>query len=243
MDEKYISVATGKTKKSIINLFVSGILSGMFIAFGGLCSQMITAEGLPKALSAAVFSVGLIMVFWQGAELFTGNCLISYGVLTKKVSAFKMLRNWIAVYLGNLTGSLIIAATVAYTKMDQMFGGKMQEVMLNTYNAKLNQPLDGMFVKAIFCNVLVCLAVWFATYAETRTDKAICAMVPVFIFVYCGFEHSVANMYFLPAAAFTGAVEDVIPWIFIIRQILIVTVGNIAGGVFLALALYVTNKT
>lgn len=235
--EAYNKVAKAKASKSVLQLFIGGIFAGMFIAFGGICSQMISAEGLPKALSALTFSVGLIMVIYTGTELFTGNCLLFSSVFDGAIKWTDLTRNWICVYLGNLVGSLLFAGSVCYVGMPKMFNGKLQEIMMSAYSAKLDQTASVLFIKGIFCNILVCLAVWCAIHIPEAAGKAIAAAVPVFVFVYCGFEHSVANMFFLPVAVFSGGVDHMIPWVMIARQIIIVTAGNIIGGLIVSVGL------
>lgn len=236
--EKYNKIAVSKTDKIWSQLVISGTLAGFFIGLGGLCSQMVTAEGMPKALSALVFSVGLIMVVLSGSELFTGNCMMFSAVCTGAVRIKDVIRNWFYVYLGNLLGSVILAISVNLMKLPSMFNGKLEEIMLSAYSAKLDQSMGMLVMKAVFCNILVCMAVWYAIHSENTISKIMSCAIPVFVFVYCGFEHCVANMYFLPAAAFTYKTV-MTPWILIIWQILVVTAGNVLGGIIISLFLYV----
>ncbi len=229
----YDKVCTSKKEKSATMLLLGGMIAGIYIAIGALCSQIATAAGMSRVISSALFPVGLIMVVLMGAELFTGNCLLLAGLLSGTLELKDVTKNWMLVYLGNLIGSFLFANTVIFCRIHNMFDGKLSEVMLSAYSSKLDQAAGVLVFKGILCNVLVCTAVWMAIHADNYAGKILSAFIPTFIFVYLGMEHSVANMYFLPVAVLTGGTVET-PYILIIRQILIVTFGNIIGGVLVA---------
>ena len=220
----YSEVAVAKTKKTSLKLILQGIMAGFMIGIGGYASQLVTVAGLPKVLSAAVFPVGLIMVILTGAELFTGNCLMPGALMNKKIKASGMAKVWCLSYIGNLIGSLLLAAGIKATAADEYL-----EIARTVAETKVSMSVPAMLIKGVLCNILVCIAVWCAIKANDTCGKAIMAFVPVFTFVFCGFEHSVANMYFLTVgSAPVGAMAF---------QILIVTIGNIIGGAIVGMLL------
>ena len=221
----YLAAAKKKCAKSVGRLFFEGILAGLLIAVGGYGSQLIAAAGLPKVVSAAVFPVGLIMVVLTGSELFTGNCLLAGPAWTGQISWADLGKVWGVSYLGNLVGSLLMAGGVSVIGMSDAYTQTAQAAAA----AKVAMGVPEMLVRAFLCNLLVCVAVWTAINAAETAGKAIAAFVPVFAFVLLGFEHSVANMYFL---AVGGA--DIGQSVF---QIAVVTVGNILGGAAIGILL------
>lgn len=233
----YDKVCTLKKQKSATMLLLGGIFAGMYIAIGALCSQIAAAAGMSRVVSSALFPVGLIMVVLMGAELFTGNCLLPAGLLSGTLDLKDVTKNWLLVYLGNFIGSFLFANTVIFCGIHNMFDGELSEIMLSAYSSKLDQAAGVLIFKGILCNILVCTAVWMAIHADNYAGKILSAFIPTFVFVYLGLEHSVANMYFLPVAVLTGGTLET-PYILIIRQILIVTVGNIIGGILVAVWQY-----
>ena len=220
----YSDVAVAKTNKGSLRILVQGIMAGFMIGIGGYASQLATVLGLSKVVSAAIFPVGLIMVVLTGAELFTGNCLMPAAVMNGRIRFSGMGRVWVLSYIGNLIGSLILGFAIRYTGSDDYIA-----LAESVAAAKTGMPILEMLIRAILCNILVCIAVWMAINADSTSGKVLCAFVPVFTFVLCGFEHSVANMYFLTVgSAGVGAA---------FVQIAIVTVGNIIGGSVIGLML------
>ncbi len=230
----YITAAKNKCNKKTGKMFIDAILGGFMIASGGFASQVITATGLPKAVAAAVFSIGLVMVVLTGSELFTGNCLMVGGIVKGELSIKEVIYNWIIVYLGNLVGALLMAISVSVIGISEEQTG----VIIDAANTKLSLSTPEMLVRGILCNVLVCIAVWMAVNVNETIGKVFCAALPVFVFVLCAFEHSVANMFFLPAAAMLQG--HFYPAI--IYQIAIVTIGNIIGGGLIGAALEFRRK-
>ena len=230
----YENTAQVKTTLPAWKLILSGIFAGLFIALGGLGSQVAsTAIGgtAGKFTGACVFPVGLFLVVTVGTELFTGNCMLTAPWLnrgTTKVRGLGILKNWLFVYIGNFLGGLLLAAAVVYGHMDRMFDGALGQTMMGAAASKMSiDPVEAV-IKAILCNVLVCLAVWVAMGATSLGGKAIAVFAPVMLFVLCGFEHSVANMYFIPTGLMLGAEGDIAAFLW--NNLLPVTIGNIIGG-------------
>ena len=181
-----------------------------------------------------------------GVELFTGNCLLAIPVfdrgLQPKVKLSEVLVNWLLVYIGNFIGSLLVALAVFYGGTGKLFEGKLSETAMAAANAKLSLPFDQALIRGIMCNILVCLAVWVAMEAKSVPGKAIAVFGPVMLFVAAGFEHSVANMYFIPL----GMLYDNTIGIgtFLLHNLLPVTLGNIVGGaIVVGGGLTILNKT
>lgn len=215
----YSGVAQAKAVKSTLRMLIDGVMAGFMVAIGGYASQLATAAGLPKLVAAAVFPVGIIMVILTGSELFTGNCLMAGSALTGRIRYRDLIRVWGLSYVGNLGGALLTAASVRIIGSSAAY----QEVATQAVEGKLAMGIGEVLIRAILCNVLVCLSVWMAIYADTTAGKILSAFVPVFVFVLCGFEHSVANMFFFPVGGAGNLMSCA-------GQILIVTVGNIIGG-------------
>ncbi len=242
----YEKAAKVKTEMSTGKLLVSGIFAGAFIAFGGIGSQIaqssITDPGLARYIGALVFPVGLMMVLTVGAELFTGNCLLVLPLLQQKITVGKMLRNWGLVYLGNLIGSLMVACLVVYSGLPSLFGGALGETIVNTAAAKASLSPSAGLLRGILCNILVCLAVWISFAADEQAGKIIGLFLPTMLFVLCGFEHSIANMYFIPAGMMAQGIHplsNAVSFSGFLSNLLPVTFGNILGGAgFVAAGLF-----
>ncbi|MCI1930769.1 MAG: formate/nitrite transporter family protein [Clostridia bacterium] len=249
--QNYIAIGTEKTKISAGRMLWLGILAGMFIALAGVTSTIASAtlEGsVAKIIGAILFPGGLAMVLIAGSELFTGNTLIIIPVLEKKVTVGSMLKNWVIVYIGNFLGSLLVSALLVYgnTFLKVLPNGVAGVAAIHTAVVKVNLPFSVAFIRGILCNFLVCIAVWMSFAAKDTAGKIIGLFFPIMIFVLCGFEHSVANMYFISAGLFangTGAFADAIAKLhpsdnltsltwsaFIIKNLIPVTLGNIVGG-------------
>jgi formate transporter len=242
-------------------LFALAVLAGAFIALGALFATTVAAGaagvlpyGLTRLLAGLVFSLGLILVVVGGAELFTGNNLLVMAWASRKVSTALLLRNWGIVYAGNFVGAVATAALV-YLSGHYRFGdGAIGKTALATAQAKVGLGFGEAVVLGVLCNALVCLAVWLTYSGRTTTDKVLVIVPPIAAFVAAGFEHSVANMYFLPVALFiqggapapfwskigqTAADYPDLTWgQFLLDNLLPVTVGNILGGAVLVGAVY-----
>ena len=248
---KICSTAAGaKTRLKIGKMFVLAMFAGFFIGFGALGSTIagcrVESPAIARILSAAVFPIGLMMVLCAGAELFTGNSLITVTLLDRKCTVWAMLRNWLVVFLGNFAGSVLLAAIVVYGHTYSMpaFGHDvLPATAVATARAKCSLSFGDAFLRGILCNFLVCIAVWIGYSAKDLAGKAIGIMLPIFMFVLCGFEHCVANMYFVPAGIFAAAEYGIDPgnasWTaFLCKNLLPVTLGNIVGGALLVAAGY-----
>ncbi|MBN1765288.1 MAG: formate/nitrite transporter family protein [Sedimentisphaerales bacterium] len=244
MAEKAENVGVAKANMDALTMFLLAILAGSFIGLGAeFCTVTITGTkavmgfGLTKLLGGLVFCIGLILVIVAGAELFTGNNLILMATISGKVSIVRLLRNWIIVYLGNFVGSVATAFFIYLSTQYTMDGGAVGQTAMNIAAGKCNPDVGFLayFFRAIYCNALVCLAVWLCFSARTSTDKILCILFPITAFVASGFEHCVANMYFIPIGLFikdgTQTVMDNLTWSnFFIVNLLPVTLGNIVGG-------------
>lgn len=232
-----VTAGAAKTRIATPKMLLLGFMAGAYIAFGGLLAITVgkgspalaaANPGLAKLLFAGVFPVGIILVVIAGSELFTGNCgVIIPAVLAKRATWKGLLRNWGVVYLGNLLGSLFVALVLGYWA-GTLRGGDLGAASMAIAQAKVSGSWLDMFLRAVGCNWLVCLAVWIAIAADNVAGKVLGMWFPVMAFVAVGFEHSVANMFFIPMGMFNGA--DVTWWQFLWANLVPVTLGNILGG-------------
>jgi formate/nitrite transporter len=253
MMEALSKASENKVKTKIINIFILSMLAGAYIGFAAHLATVIstgTTEwiGVKKFLTGAVFSVGLMLVIIPGSELWTGNNLMVVGFLEKKIQLSDIIKNWLVVYIGNFLGSIFVALIIAKFSglLDGAFGAtalKISSVKINSNTYNINHNF-AYFFRGIGCNWLVCLAVLMAISAQDITGKILGIFFPIMTFVASGFEHSIANMYFLSAGifakSFPNAVElsgipgqllSKLNWINIWNSNLIaVTLGNLVGG-------------
>ena len=222
--------------------FALAVLAGAFIALGGAFMLVVRADAsLPFAasqvLGGLVFCLGLFLVLVAGAELFTGNCLMVCGLLSGRYGADRVLRNWCAVYAGNAVGAVAIACLLWLSGFFDAGSGAVGAAAVSVALSKASLAPLAAFTKAVLCNMLVCLAVWMGFSGQTVTDKLAAAILPVTAFVALGFEHSIANLFFLPlgliaqAAGVAGA--GALGLGGVAANLVIVTAGNIAGGVLI----------
>lgn len=226
--------------------FVSAMLAGAFVAFGGMffCTFLSDAT-LPFAVQRLVggvcFCLGLVLVLCCGAELFTGNVLMVCSRASGRVRWRAVLGNWGLVWLGNLAGSLAAMALVLLANVQGMNGGEVGATFVSVASAKASLGPVELFFKAVMCNVLVCLAVWIGFASRSVTDKVVGILLPIAAFVACGFEHCVANMFFLS----TGILLNVLGGVGAAgavslggaaANLVLATLGNVAGGVLVGLA-------
>ena len=245
-------VADGKTKLEPGRAFVLAILAGMFIGCGALFMTYVKSDGTlsfaaSQVLGGFVFSLGLICVIIAGAELFTGNCLMVMAALSKKISWGGVLKNWVIVWVGNFVGSLVLVGIIVGANCAAMNGGEVGSAMMTIAAGKIGLPAATIFFRGIMCNFLVCLAVWMGFAGKTVIDKIFTTIFPVMAFVALGFEHCVANMFFLPMGviakgmgiAYTGSANiDVLTWGGAFYNIGFATLGNIVGGAIFVGVLY-----
>ena len=249
IEAKAEAVAIGKTKTPVAKLLVLSMLAGAFIAFGALYFCVFLGDpSIPFAVQRVVgglcFSLGLVLVLCCGAELFTGNMLMVCALASKKITLGAMAKNWALVWLGNLAGALVAVALVYFAHIGDMNGGAVGGAMISVAVSKVTPDWITLFFKGILCNIFVCLAVWIGFGARTVVDKVIGILLPISAFVACGFEHCVANMFFLPMgllAKSTGYASTVdasaLDFSSIFYNVSAATLGNIVGGaLFVGLA-------
>lgn len=213
-------------------LFLLAVLAGMFIALAGVGSTIASAAA-GRLAGACVFPAGLAMVVIAGSELFTGDNLMIVSLLEKKITPGRMLLVLAIVYIGNFAGALLTAALAC-------LGGTLdavREAVVSAAAAKVSLGFGAAFIRGVLCNFLVCAAVWMAAAAKEPAAKILCVFFPVMVFVLCGYEHCVANMYYLPAGIFmSGGEAEGLTWgAALFRNLLPVTLGNMAGGMGLGL--------
>ncbi|MCE9647529.1 MAG: formate/nitrite transporter family protein [Chloroflexi bacterium] len=261
-----------KAEMPVFTMFMLSLLAGAFISLGSIFATTVAAGGMSVAgmdgavafttglpygvtrlLMGLVFCLGLILVVVGGAELFTGNNLIVMAWASGKVTGRAVLRNWAIVYAGNFAASVITAGLMFYTKQYTFGSNVVGIAALRIAVAKCDLGFVQAVALGILCNALVCLAVWLTYSARTTVDKIVSIIFPITAFVAAGFEHSVANMYFIPFAlfvknfdpAFIAAVGDKVPGLelltwkaFFVNNLIPVTIGNIIGGAILVAAVY-----
>ncbi len=236
ISENVINSGVIKANLSTSRQLILGILAGSFIAFGAgganMLSHSITNMGLAKLLAGLIFPTGLILVILAGAELFTGNCLMIMALAEKMITFKQLIKSWLVVYIGNFLGGLLIAYFIAKSGL---LTGKLENYTINIALAKINLSFMQAFIRGLLCNWLVCLAVWVSFGADDFTGKIFAIFFPVCLFVISGFEHSIANMFYIPAAIFAS---NSITWPEMFNNLLPVTLGNITGGVFFVGIIY-----
>ena len=240
--QNYITIAQGKATAKWYKTLILAVFAGAFIAFGAVASTAASAtfSGSAKDVAkAAVFPIGLTMVVFFGAELFTGNCLLLAPALGRDIKVTHLFKNCGIVYAGNLIGSVLIALIVVYGKVQT---GAVKDACITVAANKCNLNFGIALLRAIPCNILVCLAVWFALSSKSAPGKIISLYLPVFAFVICGFEHSVANMYYLTAGLLSGSSEGLNIGNAIVNSLIPSTLGNIIGGAIIAITVYFLHR-
>ena len=243
ISESLARIAERKASATIQEQFFLAVLAGIYIGFGAVVATVVTSGsgldvGLQRFLGGSVFSVGLMLVLIPGSELFTGNILMSVGFLARRVRLTRIVRNWIIVWIGNFAGAMLLAWLMVQSGQ-LVEGGTVRYVgeraiSIAERKLELAATFWPCFIRGVLCNMLVCLAVIMASSARTVAGKILAIYFPIMTFVTCNFEHSIANMYFLPAglmasgqlgARFGG----------MLMNLLAVTLGNIVGGLALVL--------
>lgn len=266
-------VGVRKAEMPFRKVFALSILAGAFIAMGAIFATTIAAGGMSvkaadgsliyntalpygitRLLSGLVFCLGLILVVVGGAELFTGNNLIVMAWASRKVSTRALLRNWLIVYTGNFIGSIVTALLLFLSKQYLNGNGAVGLSALTIAKGKVELDFIQALASGILCNALVCLAVWMTFSARSTIDKIAAIIFPISGFVASGFEHSIANMYFISVALFIKDFGDAKLWemisksandfstitwaSFFIKNLIPVTIGNIIGGALFVAAIY-----
>lgn len=258
-----IKSAVAKANLPLAKMILLGMMAGAFIAFGGAASSVaahgVADVGLARSIAGAIFPVGLMLVVFTGSELFTGNSLMIMAVIDKKITLLKMIRNLVVVYFANFIGALIIDVLVFLSGQFDFSGGGLGAYTIKVALAKTGIAPVTAVISGILCNILVCLAIVLAGTAKDSIGRIFGIFFPIAAFVVCGFEHCVANMFYIPAgmlaATNTAYVQKAQELYGITAQqcsslthfagtesLLFVTIGNIIGGVlFVGVVLYMAH--
>jgi formate transporter len=251
------SIGAAKANLPLLNLVSLGVLAGAFIALGAAFFTTVTTStdlgyGPTRLLGGVAFSLGLILVVIAGAELFTGNNLMVMAWAGRRVTTMQLLRAWTVVYAGNLVGAVATAMLVMLSGQWRFADYAVGANAVKIANAKVQLDFAEAFFLGVLCNALVCLAVWLTYSARSNVDKALAVVFPISAFVASGYEHSIANMYFIPlglliksqdAVLAAGGLDasqlaDLDLMHFLFANLLPVTLGNLVGGGLLVGAIY-----
>ena len=257
MARKAEEVGVAKAGMPAATTLALSVLAGAFIALGAIFATTVTAGGadlaygVSRLLAGLAFSLGLILVVVAGAELFTGNNLIVMAWASGRVPTARLLRNWALVYVGNFAGAIATAGIVFAGKQYEFGKGAVGAQALSIAAAKTHLGFVQAIALGALCNALVCLAVWLCYSARTTTDKILAIIPPIAAFVAAGFEHSVANMYFISFGLFVKSDEGFVAstrdlpglshltWrSFLAENLVPVTIGNVLGGALMVGAVY-----
>ena len=260
-----MNAAKGKTELPLLRMILLGIFAGMFIAGGASASSLamhaISNVGLARLVAGAIFPVGLMMIVLVGGELFTGDCLMIMGCVHGKFSAAKMVKVLVVVYLTNFVGSVLFAELVNLSGQYNYTNGLLGAFTIKVAMGKVNLSFGAALASGILCNIFVCMAVLMAMAAKDIAGKIWAIFFPILAFIVSGYEHCVANMYYIPAGIFAKAnpayaalamesygyttlqLEN-LNWVnFVVKNLVPVTIGNIVGGmVFVGLPLYLIHS-
>lgn len=266
MIENNIKGGINKANLGLIKMILMGMFAGMFIAIGAegssLAVHTITDVGIGRALAGAIFPVGLMMLMVIGGELFTGNCMLSMALVDRKITVLQMLRNLVVVYFSNMAGAVLTAYVVFLSGQYDYSSGGLGAYTIKVAMGKVGMDFSKAFFSGIMCNILVCIAVLMAGAAKDIIGKLFAAFFPIMIFVVSGFEHCVANMYYIPAGIIAATNSDYVNKAselygysaeqihdqlsighFFGSNLLPVTIGNIiGGGIIVGLGLYAITK-
>lgn len=252
MASRVETIGVGKANLNFLAKFTLSMLAGVFISFGAVLFTLVVHDsklgfGLTQLIGGLSFCLGLILVVIAGAELFTGNNLLVMAYVSKRISLRQLFGNWVIVYFGNFTGALSMVIWMYFTRQWSVNNNLVAAKALLIANAKVGLPFMVAFSRGVLCNALVCLAVWLCMSGRSTTDKILSILFPITAFVALGFEHSIANMYFIPiglllktnpavldaATVMTGKINDfsgLTAQTFLIKNLFPVTLGNIVGG-------------
>ena len=240
-------IGLAKVTMPVPTMMALALLAGAFISLGALFYTVTVTTGndaavpfgLLRLAGGLTFSLGLVLVVVGGAELFTGNNLIAMAWAVGCVRTSQVVENWLWVYLGNLIGAVGTAALVLLAGVQTLSGGAVGETMIQIARSKIALDPVSAVARGILCNVLVCLAVWLCMGARSVTDKILAILLPISAFVACGFEHSVANMFFLPVGIVLAAGGPApLSVLGALSNLVLVTIGNILGGTILVALIY-----
>lgn len=246
------TIGVAKANLNFLAKLTLSVLAGVFIAFGAAFFTLVVHDsklsfGLTQLIGGLSFCLGLILVVVAGAELFTGNNLLVMAYVSKKITLRKLIENWVIVFLGNFMGALSLALWVYLSRQWSANSNLVGAKALLIANAKAGLPFAVAFIRGVLCNALVCLAVWLCMAGRSATDKILSILFPITAFVALGFEHSIANMYFIPMGLLLKNTPEVLEAVvsmtgksgdfsglttqaFLVNNLLPVTLGNIVGG-------------
>jgi formate/nitrite transporter len=254
------TASQAKSRWSVQQMLILGILAGAYIAFAGYLCTVVTQDmakymgvGFTKFMGGAVFSVGLMLVVIAGAELFTGNCMMPLGSLAGCTPMYGVVRNWFWVYIANFIGSVLIAILIYNSGL---WRGPVGVNALKIAAGKMAMPMNEAFFRGILCNWIVVLAVWMSMAATDIIGKIFACFFPIMLFVASGFEHSIANMYFMSMGIFVKGSDAIttaanlapeklaaVTWGGFFHNLIPVTIGNMVGGIlFVAVFYYLVYK-
>ena len=242
--ERVEGIGVAKASTSLLSVVMLGMLAGAFIGLGSLFYVIVVSDAnltfaLARVLGGAVFSLGLFLVVVAGAELFTGNNLLAMAWAHGTLTTRDVLQNWVVVCASNFVGAVGLAAIVFLSGHTEMNGGAIGNTYLKIAAAKTSLPFWTAFFRGVMCNVLVCMAVWMALAGRSVTDKFFAILLPISAFVAAGFEHSIANMFFLPLAMMLhAAAGEPVQLAGLGRNLVPVIAGNIIGGSVLVALVY-----
>ena len=263
--EANMKAGEGKVQLPLLKCILLGIMAGAFIAFGGATSSAaihnISNQGIAKALAGAIFPVGLMMIVFVGGELFTGDCLMIAGTIDKRFSVLQMIRTLVVVWFSNMAGAIIISILVYYSGLLDYTSGALGAFTIKVAYGKCTITPFKAICSGILCNILVCIAVLMATAAKDIAGKVWAIFFPICAFVVGGWEHCVANMFYIQAGIIAATNDTYVARAEelygitaaqisanvniggFISNLIPVTIGNILGGmVFVALPLYFIHK-
>jgi formate transporter len=246
--DRVCKIGLAKVTTPVSTMIVLALLAGAFISLGALFYAVTVTTGkeaapvpfgLLRLAGGVAFSLGLVLVVVGGAELFTGNNLIAMAWAVGCVQTSQVIKNWVWVYLGNLLGALGTVALVLLAGVPALGDGAVGDTLVHIARSKVALDPVSTVARGILCNVLVCLAVWLCMAARSVADKILAIVFPISAFVACGFEHSVANMFFLPLGiALTASGADALSWSGAFANLGLVTLGNLIGGTGLVALVY-----
>ena len=263
--ENNIKAGINKANMGLLKMILLGMFAGMFIAIGAegsnLAAHNLTGVGVARTLTGVIFPIGLMMLVVTGGELFTGNCMLTMALADHKIKALQMIKNWGVVYFSNMLGSILTAACVYASGQYDYSDGALGAFTIKVAMGKADIDISKAIFSGILCNILVCIAVLMSSAAKDLIGKLFGAFFPILIFVISGFEHCVANMYYIPAGLMAlsndtykqaamnayGYTEAQLAALslkgFFINNLIPVTIGNIIGGmIFVSIPLYLLHK-
>ncbi len=237
------SVGVAKARLPLLQTALLGVLAGAFIGLGSLYFTLVVSDAslgfaAQRVLGGAVFSLGLLLVVVAGAELFTGNNLLAMAWAGGRIGTGELLRNWAVVCAANFAGAAGLAVLVWLSGHASMNGGAVAQATLRIATAKAALPWDEAFLRGVLCNLLVCMAVWMALAGRSVVDKAVAIVFPISAFVAAGFEHSIANMYFIPLGMLLQPAGGALGWGGFFHNLVPVILGNLVGGSVLVALVY-----